>query len=129
MNLKVNYDPDASVLHIMTGEAVNDGASLLDDPGVVVELATEDGHDIVGLIVMGASAYLPLGLGYDADADTLLFGTATSDPAMITENGDIVGYWQVDDEEPDSFRDPIGVAIRKASKHLAEVLSDHAILA
>jgi hypothetical protein len=127
--MRIRYYQDADVLRVTTDQTPADGASLLYEADIAVELATEDGHDIVGLIVMGASAYLPLGLGYDADADTLLFGTATSDPAMITENGDIVGYWQVDDEEPDSFRDPIGVAIRKASKHLAEVLSDHAILA
>ena len=75
-----------------------------------VSLATEDGHDIEGLIVMGASAYLDLDRGYDADTDTLVIGRTTCNPSLITENGDIVAYWQVDEDDPDGFRDAIGVA-------------------
>ena len=118
--MRVSYDREANVLHLTDGAPAATGASLLDDPGIVIELATGEGHDIVGLIVIGASAYLPLGdNGYDAKTDTLVLGAKTDDPALITENGDFVGYWQVDELAPEGFRDPVGVAIRRASTHLA----------
>ena len=120
--MRVSYDRDSNVLHLTDGAPAATGASLLDDPGIVIELATGAGHDIVGLIVIGASAYLPLGgNGYDAKTDTLVIGTKTDNPALITENGDFVGYWQVDELEPEGFRDPVGIAIRKASMHLAAI--------
>lgn len=117
--MRVNYDRQSNVLHLTEGTPAATGASFLDDSGIVLELATGDGHDIVGVIVVGASAYLPLGeRGYDAQTDTLLLGSKTDDPALITESGDFVGYWQVDELEPDGFKDPVGVAIRNASTHL-----------
>ena len=120
----VSYDKEANVLHVTTEAPKATAASLLDDPGIAVELVTWDGHEIVGLIVMGASAYIPLGLGYDSDTDTLFMGMKTSDPAHITETGDFVGYWQLDEDNPNGACDPIGVALKHASKHLAEVLAE-----
>ena len=118
--MQVNYDREANALHLTDGAPAATGASLLDDPGIVLELATAEGHDIVGLIVTGASAYLPLGEnGYDLKTDTLVIGAKTDDPALITENGDFVGYWQLDELEPEGFKDPVGVAVRRASTHLA----------
>ena len=46
---------------------------------------------------------------------------AVSDLSLITKNGDMVGYWQVDNDEPDSLRD--AVAIRQASAHLTVIVS------
>ena len=117
----VSYDQQANVLRITTDMPAATAASLLDDPGIAVELATADGHDIVGLIVTGASAYIPFGKAYNAETDTLLIGRKTRDPKLTTENGDIVGYWEVDEDDPDGFRDPIGIAIRQASKHFAVI--------
>ena len=59
--MRVSYDRDSNVLHLTDGAPAATGASLLDDPGIVIELATGAAHDSVGLIVIGASAYLPLG--------------------------------------------------------------------
>ena len=117
----VSYDQQANVLRVTTDTPAVTAASLLDDPGVAVELATADGQEIVGLIVMGASAYIPFGKAYNAESDTLLIGRTTGDPKLTTENGDIVGYWEVDNDDPDGFRDPIGVAVRQASKHFAVI--------
>ena len=117
----VSYDQQANVLRVTTDTPAATAASLLDDPGVAVELATADGHDIVGLIVMGASAYIPFSKSYNAETDTLLIGRKTGDPKLTTENGDIVGYWEVDEDDTDGFRDPIGVAIKHASKHFAAI--------
>jgi uncharacterized protein YuzE len=117
--MRVGYDQEANVLRVTTDTPAATAASLLDDPGIAVELATPDGHDIVGLIVIGASAYLPFGRGYNAETDILFIGRKTSDPDLTTENGDITGYWQVDEDDPDGFRDPIGIAIMQASKHFA----------
>ena len=122
--MQVSYDKEANVLHVTTEAPKATAASLLDDPGIAVELFTRDGHDIAGLIVMGASVYLPLGLGYDSETDTLIMGTKASDPTLITETGDFVGYWQVDEDNPNGARDPIGVALKHASKHLAKVLAE-----
>ena len=121
--MRVIYDHEANVLRIITDTPAATAASLLDDPGIAVELATDDGHDIVGLIVMGASAYIPLGKckSYDAASDTLLIGRKTTSPELITENGDFIGYWQPYEDEPDAFMDPVGVLLRNASKHLAVV--------
>ena len=119
--MKANYDVEADVLSLTTDVPPATSASLLDDPDVVVDLAEPDGHDIVGLAVMWASAYLPLKKGYDPETDTLLLGTKDDSPSLITENDDFVGYWQADEDEPDSFMDPVGVMIRNASKHLAPV--------
>ena len=117
----VSYDQQVNVLRISTDTPAATAASLLDDPGIAVELATADGHDIVGLIVMGASAYVPFGEAYNAETDTLLIGRKTGDPKLTIENGDIVGYWKVDEDDPDGFRDPIGIAIKHASKHFAGI--------
>ena len=115
----VSYDQQANVLRVTTDTPAATAASLLDDPGIAVELATADGHDIVGIIIMGASAYIPFGKAYSAETDTLLLGRKTGDPKLTTESGDIVGYWEVYEDDPDGFRDPIGIAIKQASKHFA----------
>lgn len=120
--MRVHYDDDADVLHITTEKRSADAASLLDDPNVVVKLATLDGHDIVGLIVMWASSYVHS--EHDTESDTLLIGKTACNSDLVTENGDLVVYWQVDEEDPDGYRDPIGVALRHASVHLAKVSAE-----
>ena len=122
--MRADYDVKANVLSLTTEVPAKTSASLLDDPGVVVALAESEGHDIVGLIVMGAAAYLPLQRGYDPETDTLLLGEKTNSPELITENGDFIGYWQVYEDEPKGFMDPVGVLIRDASKHLAPVIAN-----
>ena len=123
--MRIIYDREVNVLRVITETPDAVSASLLYDPGIAIDLATEEGHEIVGITVMGASAFIPLGnRRYDADTDTLTMGRTTGDPDLITENGDLVAYWQVDEEDPDGFRDPIGVAIRRASVHLGKVSAD-----
>ena len=124
--MQVIYDQEADVLRIVNGQPISDTASLLRGPDVAVDVATFNGHDVIGFTVIGASAYLPLGLGYDAKSDILTIGETTDDPELITENGDFVGYWAALNPEPDGFRDPIGVALRQASKYLAPVLAKSA---
>ena len=121
MNLKVMYDPVADVLRFLTGEDEVTSATLIDAYEVVVSLATDEGHHIVGIDVMGASSYLPMGKsGYDPDNDTLTLGSTPAE-AGVTENGDIVGYWMVDAVDSGSFMDPVGVVIRNASQHLGQI--------
>ena len=120
MNLKLVYDQEVDVLRLLTAEKGSTSSSLLGLEEVVIDLATNEGHHVVAVEVTGASAYLPLGeRGYDAQTDTLTLGTTVNDPRRITENGDIVTFWQTDEEEPGSFMDPIGVAVRNASIHLS----------
>ncbi len=123
--MRIIYDHEVDVLRVITETPDAVSASLLYDPGIAIDLATEEGHEIVGITVMGASAFIPLGSrGYDAQTDTLTMGRTTGDPDLITENGDLVAYWQVDEEDPEGFRDPIGVALRRASVHLAKVSAE-----
>lgn len=122
--MRVRYDPEVDALRITTDTPGVVSASLWDPEydSVAVDLATDDGCEIVGLDVIWASTYLPLGKnGYDADTDTLTMGKTTTDPELITENGDLIGYWHADRHEPGGYRDPIGVAIKRASVHLAKV--------
>ena len=122
--MRVRYHREVDALRITTGtpEAVSESLWDTEHHDIVVDLVEEDSCDIVGLDVMWASAYLPLGKkGYDAESDTLLMGRATSEPELITKNGDLVGYWQVDEDNPDGILNPIGVAIKRASVHLAKV--------
>ena len=101
MSLKVVYDQQADVLRLLTSEKGETGSSLFGQDDVVLDLAKEDGYDIVGIAILGASAYLPLGKqGYDTETDTLTLGCSVSDPAMTTENGDLAAYWQVDEKKP-----------------------------
>lgn len=123
--MKADYDAEADVLSLSTGIEPGTSESLLDDPDIVIDLAEADGHDIVGLAVMCASAYLPLKKGYGPETDTLLFGTKNASPDLVRERDDFVGYWRVDEDEPDSFIDPVGVLIRNASKHFAQVNPNH----
>ncbi len=122
--MRVRYDQEVDALRITTGtpEAISESLWDTEHHDIVVDLAAEDSCNIVGLDVMWASAYLPLGKkGYDPVSDTLLMGRATSEPELITTNGDIVGYWQMDDDNPGGVPNPIGVAIKRASVHLAKV--------
>ena len=120
----VHYDGEVDALRVTTDVGGATSASLSYNSDIVVDLATEDGYDIVGLGVLCASLYLPLGKkGYDAETDTLLMGDSTSDPALITENDDFIGYWKVFEGDLNGFRDPVGVAVKNASAHLAEVMA------
>ena len=120
--MRVMYYGQDDVLYMEDGRSHVVGSELLRNPGTVVHLTTEDGHDISAVTVLGASAYLPLGVGYDAESDTLTIGETTEAPSLAIEAGDFVGYWEIDELWPDGFREPIGVALRQASKHLATVL-------
>ncbi len=123
MSLRLLYDKDVDVLRVVTGEEGETSSSLVDLLEVVVDLADDEGRHVVGLEVLGASSYLPLGRrGYDAETDTLTLGATMSDPAHVTENGDLVTYWR--ELPPDPVMDPIGVTIRRASKHLNGVFED-----
>ena len=119
----VSYDDDVRVDILSVSSAVSDGSYELEcDRGVVVHLANDEGREIVGFFIMGASHYLPLGKkGYDAKTDTLMLGKITDSPEFITQSGDFIGYWGPDPDFPDEPNVPIGVALKRASVHLAEV--------
>ena len=60
-------------------------------------------------------------LAHFADTDTLTVGATTDDPTLVTENGDLIGYWERDVDDPNGIADPIGFALRRASEHLASI--------
>ncbi len=119
MRLDKSYDPEVDALSLRTGELEATSTSLDDDPDVVLSLA-HDGSRVVGVEVLGASAYLPLGKRcYDMEADTLTFGVTLSDAAFTKEDGDLVTYWREFQGEPILY--PVGVTLRRASTHLASI--------
>ena len=123
--MRVSHDthPQVDLLYFSTGTPDVGGSDMFTAPGVVVFVGTEDGHDVVGIEIMGGSAYLPLGKkGYDAKTDTLMLGEKCANPDLITKSDDFVAYWQVDEEFPEvEFLEPIGVEIRNVSTHIANM--------
>ena len=119
--MRVDYDDGFDILRVDAARRVI-SYPLLHDDDVVVHLATENGCEIVGVEIWAALRYLPLGKeGYDAKTDTLTMGRNTSAPEFITECGDFTGYWEPDVNYPDEHPEAIGVALKRASVHLAEV--------
>ena len=117
--MKVTYEEQDDILDLSTGVHTVDGSSIEEDVGVVLHFGTDRGCDIVAVSIMGASYWFRK--GYDETSDTWLLGDTTSDPSLITKDGDFVGYWKPDEFDPDELPDPIGVEIKHASKHLASV--------
>ena len=117
--MRVSYDKENDILALSTGQVQRDGASLYDYTDVAVLFGTDGGRDIVGVEMMAASHWFSK--GYDKENDTLLLGDSTDNPDMITVDGDFVGYWQPYKADPADVPDPIGVAVRQASIHLAKV--------
>lgn len=125
MRITVTYDRKVDVLRVTSEQTGKTSAGLLRGPDAAVDLATADGYEVVGLEVIGASALFQPGPGYDARTDTLIIGETCDDPDLTTENGDFVGYWET--ASPGETRDPIGVALRHASRHLAELIGRKSI--
>ena len=121
--MQAHYDPAVDVLRLTTGEPVAVSEELVEH-SVVLELGSESGNDIIGLIVMGASAYFPFGNTYDQQHDILTFGEPAGAAVTAKDSGEFVGYWQPDEYYPDEVLVPVGVAVKRASQHLADVLPD-----
>ena len=117
--MRVTYEEQDDILDFSTGVHTVDGSSIEEDVGVILHFGTDGGTDVVALTVMGASYWFRK--GYDETSDTWLLGDTTSDPSLITKDGDFVGYWKPDEYDPDELPDPIGVEIKHASKHLAGI--------
>ena len=121
--MRVTYDKEADVLRVNNGQRIGDTSGLARGPDLAVDVATFDGHDVVGFILLRASAYLVSDEGYDAEQDVLTLGDSTDDPAFVTENGDLVAYWKVCEADPNGPFEPVGLAVRHASVHLRDVLA------
>ena len=124
MDLKVLYDREVNALNILTDETEKEETCipLRDEGSVVLGVAYGDMRHIVSIEALGTSAWLPLGKrDYNAETDTLTIGLSSGDEVLVTENGDIAGYWVPDEMDPSEFMDPIGVALRNASVHLGKM--------
>ena len=125
MKLRVHYDSECDAFGLHSGQWSKISADLETAPGVVVDLAGDDGLScqVVGLEVLGMSAFLPLGkLGYCEETDTLTFGAGIEVATEIVENEDLVAHWRPDEYDPDLWRVPIALDLRNASKHLAPIM-------
>ena len=126
MKLKVHYDSGCDALGLYSDQLSKVSAELETAPGVVLDLANDDdlSCQVVGLEVLGMSAYMPLGkLGYCEETDTLTFGAGIETASEIVENEDLVAHWRPDDAL-DDFMIPIAFDLQNASKHLAPVMTN-----
>ena len=140
MELTVRYDDEVDVLEINIGQPPVISASLEEEMNVAVKLGTEDGHDIVGVLLIHATSFLsphfaPKGDAihtakgqwkhpishYDRKSDRLDLGCTDTPPDFTTSaNGQLFAYWEPDELEPDGVPWKIvGISIQDASRHLA----------
>lgn len=125
MELKVHYDSECDALGLHSDRLSRISAELETVPGVVLDLANDDdlSCQVVGLEVLGMSAYVPLGkLGYCEETDTLTFGAEIETAIEIVENEDLAAHWRPDDSL-DDFMVPVAFDLRNASKHLAPIMA------
>ena len=116
-----SFDTEHGTLRISTGQPSTTFQNLAEDVYMLVEL-NEDNPSVIGIVIQHAEPYVALKKGYDAGMDTLTIGRTTDDPALISENGDFVGYWQPETAGyMDGALEPIGVTLRNASEHLGKV--------
>lgn len=116
--MKVIYEEQDDLFDISRDVRIYDGASIEEDPGVVLHFGTDGGRDVVALTVVGASSWFKK--SYDKTSDTWSFGVTDNSQSKLRVDGDFLGYWPLVDEDED-FPLPIGFALRNASKHLASV--------
>jgi len=122
MKFEVHYDPECDAMGLHSGQQRSASASLVTDVDVIIDLASEDNCRAVALEVLSISAYLPLGKhGYCDGTDTLTFGDEIDTATLIVKNGDLVAYWRPDNLPPVSM-EPVAIALKNASKHLAPVI-------
>ena len=117
----VSYDKESDILYVAIGERYH-VQELEYDSSVLVLLVGDDPEfpcNLAGIEISGASHVWPIGdKGYDAENDVLTLGTTADAPELVTENGDIIGHWGEDPYDPKDCV-PIGVSLRRASRHLA----------
>ena len=58
MSLIVKYDAEVDALTIRTGNIIQTSSSIEDDELLIVDFGKEDGFDVVGFELMGASKVL-----------------------------------------------------------------------
>ena len=124
MTLNGHYDREADLLAMKTGQREAVGASSRTGD-LSVFLETEDGYIVVAFefkCIYGETfAFVRLERGYDAARDTLTIGTPATEPALQTENGDLVAHWRWDESDLSGFLEPIGVTVRNAKANFANI--------
>ncbi len=119
--MRVFYDSKTDVLGLRTGEHEELCASPIDCYDFVVCLSEEFGNQTVGVDIVGALVYLPLGKrGCDSATDSLCLD-CTPVEAFVTSKGDITGYWKVNEGGPEGFLDPVGLVIRIPLEHFGRL--------
>ena len=121
MKLRLSYDLNDRIFSLSSADRSGDCATVLSEPGVVVDFPEPHGMKPVGLEVFGFSPSLPLGReGYSVETDTLCYGDMTS-ATVVEENKDLVAYFGPIWDVPD-YLYLLGVELRNATKHLAPLI-------
>ena len=127
MKLDVSLDREFGILWLYSEQRSGASAALGTDPNIVALLPNDESRRVIGLLIHGIGAYLPLGkLDYCAETDTLTFGCEIETATETEKNGDFTGYWRPFGDDSDGDMDAIAVRLRNASKHLAPVLREQA---
>lgn len=129
MTLQVSkYDPESNAIAFNTGDPHDETDEIDYCFGHILDYDSATYKPTSFELVLCARGYLELSqeYGYNADTDTLTFGTGLARSEFTVANGDLVAHWAYalpeDDPEPE-FYIPVAVQLRNASKHLAPVLA------
>ena len=114
------YDDDA--LDIIASRGGDGGCTLEGAFDIIFTFEGWGSENVTGLLLLHASAFLPLdpARGYDPDTDTLTFGKRPEAGYRVVDNGDFVSYRHLYD---DGGEEIAAFDLRQASKHLAPVLA------
>ena len=127
MKLNVSHDREFGILWLYSEQPSSASTALGTDPNVVALLLNDESRQVIGLLIHGIGAYLPLGkLDYCVETDTLTFGCEIETATETEENEDLIGYWRPFENNSDGEMDAIAVSLRNASKHLTPLLREQA---
>ena len=124
MSLRIHYSPEDDIVMLYTAEEGEGSYDVEGHHWSRVILPSGGGYKPVALEVMFASDLMPLetNAGYCAKTDTLVIGDGKASTTLVEENGDLTAYWLPEEDAPDDLS-LVGVALRRASAHLAPVIA------
>ena len=121
--MRAKYYSEDDALIVTATPGGRSGGTLREDFRVILTFEDEEVENVTRLLVLDATRFLPLDAerGYDADTDTLTLGDKPVADFRVVDNGDFVSYRQWFDDG--SEWDVVAVDLRRASVHLAQVLT------
>ena len=119
--MQVRYSANDDAMRLFY-DCPADGSYPVDDQwNIVADISEEDDRKVVGLELLNYVPYLPLGKqGYCLETDTLTVGSKSGASMQVTEYGDFVAHWSLDEVGCTKLD---AVDLRNASKHMSPVIA------